>query len=194
VPIRVEAEMTPAADAGAGGPSPDDVRAFHRRFPTGVTVVTAMGADAPRGLVVNAFSSLTLEPPRILVCVARTSQSYETLFRARGFAVNVLSAEQEPVARAFARSGADKFADVRWERGVLDAPIIEGSSAVAEARSLTRVDVDTHTIFIGEVVDVRVSDRPPLLYWDGNLWEPEKLRPLRTQPAASRNADHGRTT
>ncbi|MEA2376212.1 MAG: hypothetical protein QOK00_2145 [Thermoleophilaceae bacterium] len=156
----------------------DSVRAFHRGFPTGVTIVTAMRSGAPRGLVVNAFSSLTLDPPRVLVCVAETAKSYRTLFRAKSFAVNVLSVDQYEVARRFAKSGGDKFADLDWEPGRTGAPILEGSCAVAESEIESRVHVHTHTIFVGRVVDVRVSDRQPLLYWDGRMWEPEQLRPL----------------
>jgi flavin reductase (DIM6/NTAB) family NADH-FMN oxidoreductase RutF len=156
----------------------DGVRAFHRQFATGVTVVTTMEDDVPRGLVVNAFSSLTLEPPRVLVCVSRSAQSYQAMFRTDVFAVNVLAADQEAVARTFARSGGEKFADVEWEAGEMGAPILTGCCGVAETKLETRVHVDTHTIFVGRVVDVRVTERSPLLYWGGRFWDPEQLRPL----------------
>jgi flavin reductase (DIM6/NTAB) family NADH-FMN oxidoreductase RutF len=141
---------------------PADVRAFHRGFPTGVTVVTAMGPTGPKGLVVNAFASLTLDP----------------LFRAHGFAVNVLACDQLGVARGFARSGGDKFADTAWEPGRLGAPILEGSSGVVEAELERRLQVGTHTIFVGRVVHVRLSERKPLLYWEGQLWQPDNLQAL----------------
>jgi flavin reductase (DIM6/NTAB) family NADH-FMN oxidoreductase RutF len=166
---------------GAGGPSPLDpeqVRAFHRGYPTGVTVVTAMGGGEPKGLAVNAFASLTLEPPRVLVCIATSAQSYETLFRARSFGVNVLAADQAAIARLFATSGGDKFSQVAWEPGSFGAPILAGCSRVVEAELERRLEVGSHTVFVGSVIDVRLSERPPLVYWDGQLWEPHNLRAL----------------
>lgn len=156
----------------------DDVRAFHRNFPTGVTVVTAMGTDEPKGLVVNAFASLTLEPPRVLVCIATAAQSYQTLFQATGFAVNVLAADQAHIAKSFAVSGGDKFAGIDWEPGVLGAPILQGTAGVVEAELENRLDVGTHTVLVGRVLDVRLGERQPLVYWEGRLWEPSSLRPI----------------
>ena len=72
----------------------DHLRAFHRKFVTGVTIVTTMDRGAPRGLAVNAFSSVSLDPALILVCVAKTSSTYEPLFRAERFAVNLLAGDQ----------------------------------------------------------------------------------------------------
>jgi flavin reductase (DIM6/NTAB) family NADH-FMN oxidoreductase RutF len=173
-----------AGEAGAPELETDKVRAFHRSFATGVTIVTAMRGNEPRGLVVNAFSSLTLEPPRVLVCISQTAKSYTTVFRAKTFAVNVLAADQGAIAKRFAQSGGDKFSGVGWDTGQWDAPILEGACAVAVAELESRVHVHTHTIFVGRVIDVRVNDRPPLLYWDGQIWEPERLRPLDERPSS----------
>jgi flavin reductase (DIM6/NTAB) family NADH-FMN oxidoreductase RutF len=175
----VERALAPvAADGGRSPLDLDDVRAFHRGYPTGVTVVTAMGATAPKGLAVNAFASLTLEPPRVLVCIATSAQSYETLFRARSFAVNVLAADQAAIARLFATSGGDKFSQIAWAPGAFGAPVLEGCARVVEAELDRRLEVGSHTVFVGTVIDVRISDRPPLVYWEGQLWEPHNLRAL----------------
>lgn len=164
----------------AGAPELDTgaVRAFHRSFATGVTIVTAMRGDEPRGLVVNAFSSLTIEPPRLLVCISQSAKSYNTLFRAKTFAVNVLATDQGAIAKRFAQSGGDKFASVRWEAGPWRAPMLDGACAVAVSELETRVHVHTHTILVGRVVHVRINERKPLLYWNAQIWAPEMLRPL----------------
>jgi flavin reductase (DIM6/NTAB) family NADH-FMN oxidoreductase RutF len=165
-----------ASEPGAPAPDTGRVRAFHRSFATGVTIVTAMQGDEPRGLAVNAFSSLTLEPPRVLVCISQTAKSYTTIFGAKTFAVNVLAADQAAVAKRFAQSGGDKFAGIAWDAGRWGAPMLDGACAVAVSELESRVHVHTHTIFVGRVIDVRVNDLPPLLYWDGQIqtWEPQR--------------------
>jgi flavin reductase (DIM6/NTAB) family NADH-FMN oxidoreductase RutF len=174
----VERALAPVEPSGERSPvDAEDVRAFHRGYPTGVTVVTAMGPE-PKGLAVNAFASLTLEPARVLVCIATAAQSYQTLFQARSFAVNVLAADQASIAKLFATSGGDKFSQVAWEPGVCGAPILAGCSRVVEAELERRLEIGSHTVLVGSVIDVRLSDRPPLVYWDGQLWEPHNLRAL----------------
>ncbi len=164
-------ESWPTADAQL-------LRQVHRKFPTGVTVVTTMDGVMPRGLAVNAFSSLSLEPPMILVCVALTSRTHPSLMQANEFAVNLLSASQHAVARTFAMSGIDKFGDLGWSSGRTGAPLIDGCSGYLEATVRERIHTSTHTLFIGDVVDARVTDEPPLLYLDGAMYDPSPLDPL----------------
>ena len=85
------------------------MKQVNRQFVTGVTVVTVMDGDLPRGLAVNAFSSISLEPPMVMVCVQRTSSTYECLFRASHLAINILSTDQLDVVNRFASKSADKF-------------------------------------------------------------------------------------
>jgi flavin reductase (DIM6/NTAB) family NADH-FMN oxidoreductase RutF len=163
--------VEPSADA-------DAVRAFHRCFVTGVTVVTTLTDGEPRGLAVNAFTSVSLEPPLVLVCISTDAKSYESFFTSSTFGVNLLAADQSDVARRFALSGGDKFAGVDWEHGPYGAPLLAGGVAFLEACLETRMHASTHTVFVGRVLDARSSDREPLVYWDGHLWHPDRLRSL----------------
>jgi steroid delta-isomerase-like uncharacterized protein len=155
---------------------PDVLRAFHRKFVTGVTIVTTSDGDMPRGLAVNAFASVSLEPALILVCVAHTSATYRVLFRADTFAVNVLSRNQLDVARTFAASGdASKFEGVAWHPGVTGSPVIEGASAFLEARTVERARASTHTVFIGHVLAAADSEEAPLVYAGGRFYDGSAL-------------------
>src|ERR1700675_341330 len=90
--------------------NPDEFRAVLGRFPSGVTVVTTRGADgADQGMTVSAFCSVSLEPPLVLVCIEKNASVYPALTSAQGFAVNILSAKQEQVARRFSIIDIDRF-------------------------------------------------------------------------------------
>jgi flavin reductase (DIM6/NTAB) family NADH-FMN oxidoreductase RutF/predicted ester cyclase len=154
------------------------LRQVHRKFPTGVTVVTTMDDGVPRGLAVNAFSSLSLEPPLILVCVALTSRTHAPLMRASEFAVNILSASQHGIARTFAMSGVDKFGDLTWSAGRTGSPLIDGCAGYFEATIRERIHTSSHTLFVGDVVDATVTDDPPLIYLGGAMFDPSALVPL----------------
>src|SRR5579875_3256323 len=113
----------------------DDVRAFHRRFLTGVTVLTTHVEGEPRGMTTNAISSVSVEPPLLLVCVAHTAATHASLLRAQLFALNILAADQAAVAARFARSGgSDKFDGIGWSPGRFGAPVLAGTCAHVEAR------------------------------------------------------------
>lgn len=155
------------------------LRGVHRKFVTGVTVVTTAGGDgAPRGLAVNAFASISLEPPLIMVCVQKTSSTYEPLFASEYFAVNLIAADQMPVVQVFASKRQDKFSDVAWHPGVHGSPIIEGTCAHMEALMQERFQASTHTVFLGKVIDAQYSDRPPLLYGGGAFFDGTQLAPI----------------
>lgn len=154
---------------------PETVKNVHRQFVTGVTVVTTVDGDTPRGLAVNAFSSVSLEPPVVLVCVQATSTSYPALFRSNHLAVNILAADQLPVLRVFAAKGHDKFANVDWSPGVHGSPIINGCAASIEVEIGERLRAGTHTVFIGQVVDARTRDTEPLIYRAGEFYAPSGL-------------------
>ena len=94
----------------AARPDLDTMKQVNRQFVTGVTVVTAMDDGKPRGLAVNAFSSVSLDPPTVMVAVQRTSSTHECLFRAQHLAINILSTDQLDVVGVFATKTEDKFA------------------------------------------------------------------------------------
>jgi flavin reductase (DIM6/NTAB) family NADH-FMN oxidoreductase RutF len=165
--------------SGPSGFGPDLLRGVHRKFVTGVTVVTTAGGDGtPRGLAVNAFASISLEPPLIMVCVQKTSSTYEPLFASEYFAVNLIAADQMPVVQVFASKRQDKFSDVAWRPGPHGSPIIEGSCAHMEAQMQERFQASTHTVFLGKVVDAQYSEHPPLLYGGGAFYDGAQLAPV----------------
>lgn len=156
----------------------DAVREVHRRFVTGVTVVTTMDGTVPRGLAVNAFCSLSLDPPTVLVSVQQSSSTYPSLVSAEHLAINILSAEQLDVAKVFASKRTDKFDAVSWHPGPHGSPLLDGSSASVEIAIEQLLRADTHTVFVGRVVEARHADLAPLIYQAGQFFDSGDLRPL----------------
>jgi flavin reductase (DIM6/NTAB) family NADH-FMN oxidoreductase RutF len=167
---------------------PQAVKAFHRCFVTGVTVVTVIDDDQPRGLAVNAFASVSLDPPLVMVCIARSAKTYEAFFRSETFGVNLLAADQVDVARRFAVSGGDKFAGLDWEPGPYGSPMLRGGMAFLEARLESRIEAGTHVLFVGRVLDAQANASEPLIYWDGQLWHPDRLRNLQEPSSTQQEA------
>ncbi len=156
----------------------DVMKQFNRQFVTGVTVVTAMDGETPKGLAVNAFSSISLDPPTVMVCVQRTSSTHDCLFSASHLAINILSTDQLDVIGRFASKSDDKFAGVDWRPGPFGSPLIERSSAQVEAQIRERLQASTHTVFICRVVDAAATDRTPMVYSAGRFFDGGALKPL----------------
>jgi flavin reductase len=131
------------------------------RFATGVAVVTFAADDGPRGITVNSFTSVSMEPPLVLVSVARGARSHDAL-RGRPFCVNVLGAEQEPVARLFAGAHHPSEEAV-WRDGPI-APRLAGVLAHLECRPWRDYDGGDHTLFLGEVAGFDYRDGDALGY------------------------------
>ncbi|MEV7393008.1 flavin reductase family protein [Streptomyces sp. NPDC091215] len=151
------------------------VKQAHRAFPSGVTVVTAQFDGRPVGLAVNAFSSVSMDPPMVLVCVNSASRSHASLCDARHLGISILSHAQSPVAAAFATSGGDKFGGVAWHEGRYGAPLLDDASAAFEAEVVSRVEAGTHSVFFGRIVGVETSERPPLVYAGGGFFDGGRL-------------------
>jgi flavin reductase (DIM6/NTAB) family NADH-FMN oxidoreductase RutF len=158
-----------------GDVSSDEVRAVHRKFVTGVTVVTADDAGTPRGLAVNAFCSVSLEPPLVLVCVQKSSNTHGALWRSRHLGINILAADQVAVAGVFASKAVDKFEGLSWSPGPNGSPLLTGCSAAVEVRIGERLEAHSHTVFTGRVVHAEHSDAPPLIYSAGQFLRPTDL-------------------
>ncbi|GAA2373904.1 flavin reductase family protein [Streptomyces carpaticus] len=167
-----------AMTALAATPGIDVMKQVNRQFVTGVTVVTAMDGETPRGLAVNAFSSISLDPATVMVCVQRTSSTHDCLFRAGHLAINILSTGQLDVVGVFAGKSADKFRQVDWESGPFGSPLLTGSSARVEAEIRERLQASTHTIFICRVVHADVAEWPPMVYGAGKFFDGGALAPL----------------
>ena len=146
------------AVAGAEGFSTKDFRETVGSFATGVTVVTTRGEEHGYGMTANSFSSVSLDPPLVLVCVMSASEGAEHIEQNSRFAVNVLKADQEPLSRYFASKdrpkGRDAFRDVPHRIGAGGSPILEGAIGYLDCRLHTSHDAGDHLIFIGEVLEL----------------------------------------
>jgi flavin reductase (DIM6/NTAB) family NADH-FMN oxidoreductase RutF len=162
-------------------PAPLDInlmKQVNRQFVTGVTVVTAMDGDTPKGLAVNAFSSISLDPPTVMVCIQRTSSTHDCLYRARHLAINILSTEQMDVINRFAGKSDDKFSGLDWRSGPYGSPLINRSSAQLEAEIRERLQASTHTVFICRVVEASVTEGIPMVYSAGRFFDGGALKAL----------------
>ncbi len=165
---------TPAtAEAATGAFSSKDFRSALGSFATGVTVVTTMGEGHGYGMTVNAFSSVSLDPPLVLVCAISGAEGSKEIDRNGCFAVNILAIDQEPLSGYFASRdrprGRDAFRDVDHHVGASGAPLIDGVVAHLDCRLAQSYTVGDHEIFIGEVLGLHIDpDAEPLLFHGGS--------------------------
>ena len=137
-------------------------------FATGVTIVTTRSAEGANiGLTANSFSSVSLDPPMVLWSLAKTSGSIEAFRNAAHFAVHVLAADQDDLSGRFASKGIDKFQGLKLDLGPGDIPLLEGCTARFECRTSFQYEGGDHVIFVGEVVNLTHSERPPLIFHGG---------------------------
>lgn len=155
----------PEADRG---PDTAALRRALSRYVTGVTVVTTRDAGgAPLGFTANSFTSVSLEPPLVLVCVGHDVESLDVFRRDREFAINVLGESQRALSDRFATEHPDRFAGMRWREGSHGAPILDGCIASLECAPWRRVEAGDHMILIGWVRRCEASGDRPLVYWRG---------------------------
>ncbi len=141
-----------------------------RHFPTGVTVVTSVKEGEPRGITINAFSSVSADPPTLLVCVNREARSYLYIATSKIFCVNVLAGDQRELAERFSGKRHERqFDDIGHERGATGAPVIHGAIAYFDCEVLEEHHAGSHSIFIGRVVDCAARTGSPLGYFNGSF-------------------------
>ena len=164
--------MTSLLRAVAPGFSTRDFRTALGMFATGVTVVTARGADgAPVGLTANSFNSVSLAPPLVLWSLARTAGSMPHFQRGSHYAINILAADQRNLAERFAGKAEDRFTGLEFREGSGGAPLLDGAAAVFECFNRSRYEEGDHVIFVGEVE--RCTSRPaaqPLIFHGGRFF------------------------
>jgi 3-hydroxy-9,10-secoandrosta-1,3,5(10)-triene-9,17-dione monooxygenase reductase component len=147
---------------------PQDLRRVMGHFATGVTIITTTDQDGkPNGLTANAFLSLSLDPPLVLISVDKNATCYACFQLQNGFTVNFLSEDQEEVSRRFATKGIDKFAGLGWRVGNNGAAIIDGALAHVECKISQCYEGGDHTIVIGEILEARATGDRPLLFYKG---------------------------
>jgi flavin reductase (DIM6/NTAB) family NADH-FMN oxidoreductase RutF len=136
---------------------------------SGVAIVTARAGDVIHGMTVSAFAEVSLAPPLVLVCADKTSNTHPLIARGGVFALNVLAAEQAALADLFAskRDEERRFVGLAYETGATGAPLLAGTLATLDCRVRAAHEAGDHVIYVGEVVDLRRSERDPLVYWNG---------------------------
>lgn len=147
----------------------DTLRRVAGHFPTGVTVVTTVHDGRPCGLTVNSFTSVSLDPPLVLVCVARSARAYACIDAEGRFTVNVLSEGQEPIARLFASKVAEnKFSDLAHRPSPHGFPILDGAHAWLDSEVVARhPGGNTHTIYVARVTALATGAGRPLIFHAG---------------------------
>jgi 3-hydroxy-9,10-secoandrosta-1,3,5(10)-triene-9,17-dione monooxygenase reductase component len=158
------AALAPAAAA-------PDARSFRDalgRFATGVAFVTAAPNGEPAALIVNSFTSVSLEPPLISFCASRNSITWSRMRRARRFGVNVLGHQHERFARRATPAGADRFGGLDWELGRGGVPLLTDALASLECEIVAEHPAGDHWIVVGRVDNLRIpSIKDPLIFFAG---------------------------
>jgi len=159
----------PTTQEYRSGHDPRTLRDALGCFATGVTVVTCLNADGePAGLTVNSFTSVSLDPPLLLVCVAKRAASARALTSASHFAINVLQTGQQPASIRFSTRDEDRFGITPWARGEAGAPILNDSLGVFECERFAVHDGGDHHILVGRVAKASFdASLDPLLFFRG---------------------------
>jgi flavin reductase (DIM6/NTAB) family NADH-FMN oxidoreductase RutF len=136
------------------------------RFATGVSIAAVVDEDGrPHGLTVNSFTSVSLCPPLILICLAHTIRMIEPFRRCKYFGITVLSEDQRFLSDRFARPSEDRFEGLDWRPGQTGAPVFGGALAIIECALRDRLTAGDHDIFVGEVVSAHWHHGEPLIYF-----------------------------
>jgi 3-hydroxy-9,10-secoandrosta-1,3,5(10)-triene-9,17-dione monooxygenase reductase component len=152
-------------------------------FATGVVAITAIEpeTDRPGGLAANSFTSVSLDPPLVAFCVAKTSTSWPRMRDAERLCINVLAEHQEAICRQLAIQGGEKFRGLLWRRSPYGAPVLEDAVAWLEVSIEAEHPAGDHVIVVARVHDLRATENMPLLFFRGSYMQ---LRPGRSRPVA----------
>ena len=138
-------------------------------FPTGVTVVTCLDSDnKPLGFTANSFTSVSLDPKLISICIDKSSFNIDSFSIVRHFAVSVLSEEQQAISTTFATPNKDRFKNIDWDSKNTGSPVITGSVAWFDCNTEQVINAGDHLILVGQVVAFDSSPKTPLMYLRGN--------------------------
>ncbi|MDB4884667.1 MAG: flavin reductase domain protein FMN-binding protein [Gemmatimonadetes bacterium] len=154
----------------------DSFRSVLGRFASGITVVTTVDASGRDvGMTVSAFSSVSLHPPLVQVCIDKAASMYAALMTAERFGINILSSEQESLSRRFAAVDSQhRFEGVGYARGESGVVLLTDALAHIECRRQAHFDAGDHTLFIGEVERATAGDGRPMLYYRGGYAQLER--------------------
>ncbi len=139
------------------------------QFASGVVLATGCLEGRPAGFAAQSFTSLSLRPPLVALCPAKSSTSWPKLRDSGSFCINILASDQQAVSDLFARSGVDKFANLDWRPGVTGSPVLAGILAYVDCELVDEHDAGDHTIAVGRARDLGVlkPEQGPLLFFRG---------------------------
>jgi flavin reductase (DIM6/NTAB) family NADH-FMN oxidoreductase RutF len=146
------------------------------RFATGVAIATVLDpAGAPHGLTVSSFTSVSLEPPLVLICLGLDITNIDLFRKANHFGINVLREDQQNLSERFALKGRDRFDGVPWHAGLTGVPLMRAALARIECAVYRRILMGDHEIFVGEMVRGDVEEGSPLIHFAGTYRKTEAL-------------------
>jgi flavin reductase (DIM6/NTAB) family NADH-FMN oxidoreductase RutF len=149
---------------------PEEFKSVMRRFPTGVTVVTSLREDEPRGVTVSAFASVSADPPLVLICINREARSYLYISTSKIFCVNFLSGDQRELAERFSGKRRERqFEGVEYDVDATGAAVLRGTVAHLDCEVLEEHQAGSHSIFIGRVLSCVSRSGSPLGYYNGDF-------------------------
>lgn len=159
---KLEAEVAPPLE-------PADSTLFRRvcgRFPTGVTVITALDSERhPHGVTISSFASLSLKPQLVMVCIDLRSGVLGHFLESSHFAINVLAEEQEQHSRRFSSTSESRFHGVDWHEAESGVPLLDGALAHLECATTKWFEAGDHVVLIGEVLRAGYREGKPLIYF-----------------------------
>jgi flavin reductase (DIM6/NTAB) family NADH-FMN oxidoreductase RutF len=163
--------------------APIEQQLFRRvcgKYATGITVLTILDFDGkPQGMTANSFTSVSLDPPLVLVCVDRKSMMAELFAHGAKFAINVLDEDQKHLSTCFAQRGCDRFQGIEWSPGETGAPVLPEMLATLECFVSKLVEAGDHVVVIGQVLHATWRDGRPLIYFNSSY------QSLQVEPNAS---------
>ena len=139
-------------------------------FMTGVTVVTTKHGDEPIGFTANSFSSVSLDPPLLLICIDNNSDNFEAFTKGQHFGVNVLAHDQEELSNTFAKSVDDRFENVDWDESYIGNPMLNNCSAFFDCTLEATHEAGDHVIMIGRIKSCKDSGKDGLGYHRGGYF------------------------
>jgi flavin reductase (DIM6/NTAB) family NADH-FMN oxidoreductase RutF len=148
--------------------SSDEFRHACGRFATGVVVAAVLDPEGtPHGLTVSSFTSVSLHPPLVLICLGHAVTNIEEFRQASHFGLSILGEEDRHLSQRFAQKGHDRFDGVDWQRGETGAPLLTHALATLECAAHQRFSSGDHDILVGEVLRAHAKDHAPLVHFAG---------------------------
>ncbi|MFK2825756.1 flavin reductase family protein [Bacillus sp. B190/17] len=156
--------------------SSEEYRNVIGHFTSGVSIITVRENGVDYGITASAVSSVSLDPPMLLICANKSTGTCHAISREGSFTVNILAENQGELAYQFSRANTDKFADVTMSYGKLGNPVLDDTLAQLECRVVEEVTGGTHSVFIAEVQKADAAEKDPLVYFKGKFGQFKQLQ------------------